>query len=183
MVYDKKESMKNIVGVLKCYHHYQPEDEREIRDFSYQIIDNYLTQLSGYALPNNIGVAKKMVAEIRKKFVNQPKVLCHHDLCGNNFIFDGKKLYLADWEFADWNDLFYDLASLCVEQEYEEEEKELLLGYYFEKYSIEQRIHLEMMCMLYSMRAALWAFHQDATVGNKNFDFQALAIVRHSRCS
>ncbi len=41
------------------------------------------------------------------------KVACHNDLNPNNFIFDGNRLFLIDWEAAGAEDPFFDLAAVC----------------------------------------------------------------------
>ena len=64
-----------------------------------------------------------------------------------------------------------DLASLCVEQQYDDEEKEIVLFHYLEECLPEHRLKLEMMCMLYSMKVALWSLNQNQMGLNKNFDF------------
>ena len=93
----------------------------------------------------------------------------------DNFIFDGKRLYLIDWEYAEWGDPFYDLAALCIEHQFTEEEKGLFLKNYVSTPTEEQRIHLEMMCMLYSLRDALWYFLEYNPASTKTSDFLTLA--------
>lgn len=41
-------------------------------------------------------------------------VFCHNDLLSSNFIDDGKKIWLVDWEYAGWNTALFDLANLAA---------------------------------------------------------------------
>jgi len=174
-LYDKESSLQKIVALIKTYHALESPLQTEV-DFPFSIIEHYLEQARELSvnLPSNIDIALSIIQNIKSYLPTISKVLCHQDLFADNFIYDGSDLYLVDWEFAEWSDPFYDLASLCIEQEYEPEEKEMVLTYYFGGFSQEQRIHLEMMCMLYSMRAALWALNQDHSSREKQMDFKSL---------
>lgn len=49
----------------------------------------------------------KIYHEERK---HQTKVFCHGDAQRSNFVI-GKQIYLLDWEYAGWNEFYYDIAS------------------------------------------------------------------------
>lgn len=40
-----------------------------------------------------------------------PTVPCHNDPLSANFLYDGDRMYIIDWEFSGMNDCFYDLAA------------------------------------------------------------------------
>ena len=46
--------------------------------------------------------------------VRDSRASCHNDLNPNNFLFDGDRLWLVDWELACAGDPFFDLAELGV---------------------------------------------------------------------
>jgi len=71
---------------------------------------------------------------------NYPKeyVLCHNDLNPRN-IFFSKDIKFIDWEYAEVNDRYFDVACVCVEFDLGDEMKEVFLGAYFESgYSLEK---------------------------------------------
>jgi thiamine kinase-like enzyme len=56
--------------------------------------------------------------------------LSHNDFWPNNFLDDGQRLYLVDWEFSGDGDGLYDLASISMGAGYNEEEQRMLLSAY-----------------------------------------------------
>jgi len=73
--------------------------------------------------------------EVEKAFehiLNYPKehTLCHNDLNPQN-IFFGDEVKLIDWEYAGVNDRYFDLASVCIEFDLNQEEEEYFLRSYF----------------------------------------------------
>ena len=58
---------------------------------------------------------------------------CHNDLVPENLILDADgRMYLIDWEYSGFNDPMWDLASHLLESEFQPQEEELYLQYYFE---------------------------------------------------
>jgi thiamine kinase-like enzyme len=174
-LYDRTESIQRIAALLQRAHAHESPGPKMI-DYPFQIIYDYIEQAHSLSipLPQDIDHVLDIVQHLQDKMPEQKKVLCHQDLVPDNFIFDGKTLYLIDWEYATWSDPFYDFASLCIEHEFDDEEKDLLLKDSFQTPTEEQRIHLEMMCMLYSLRDSLWYFLENEKPANQSKDFQSL---------
>jgi len=82
-------------------------------------------------------------------------VLCHNDLNPKNCIFLNQTLKFIDWEFAAFNDCYFDLASVCVEFELSPEDETYFLINYFkhERYSQEK---LEAYKVIYAALCAQW---------------------------
>lgn len=59
-----------------------------------------------------------------------PTVPCHNDPLSANFMFDGDRLYLIDWEFSGMNDCYYDLASFLIAAQLTAEAEEEFLTCY-----------------------------------------------------
>lgn len=59
-----------------------------------------------------------------------PKVPCHNDPLSENFMYDGDKLTMIDWEFAGMNDCFFDLAAFIVENRLDDETVDAFLTCY-----------------------------------------------------
>ncbi len=58
-------------------------------------------------------------------------VFGHNDLLAANFIDDGDRLWLVDWDYAGFNSPLFDLANLASNNEFTPELEELLLESYF----------------------------------------------------
>ena len=57
----------------------------------------------------------------------------HNDLLAGNFIDDGRRLWLIDWDYAGFNSPLFDLANLASNNEYAEILEKQLLEMYYEK--------------------------------------------------
>jgi len=82
-------------------------------------------------------------------------VLCHNDLNPSNVLFT-EKIQLIDWEDAAINDRYFDLASVCVEFNLDEEHEAYFLRSYFTE---ENEIHHEKLNaykLIYKAICAQW---------------------------
>ena len=57
----------------------------------------------------------------------------HNDLLPANFIDDGARLWLIDWDYAGFNSPLFDLGNLCSNNEVAPEDEDWLLEAYFER--------------------------------------------------
>jgi len=86
----------------------------------------------------------KNIAQLLKKLhsIKAEKkglVLCHHDLNPKNFIFS-TAIKLIDWEYASFDDCYFDLSSVIVEFGLNKKEEKLFLHSYFKnRYKINRR--------------------------------------------
>lgn len=171
---DKYQAITNVIKLMKQYHKIVPQDQTST-PFGLNIIYQYFVGLRcrNVSCPENIN---DTIATIEKmKFPKTPLVMCHHDLCFHNMIHDGEKLWLVDWEYADWNDPMYDLACLCLEQRYDEQEKKLALKYYYGELNEEIENNFQHMMTLGLLRTALWGFLQNEIAKVHPFDYKTLA--------
>ena len=85
--------------------------------------------------------------------------LCHHDLNPKNILFDKNSVKFIDWEYARVNDRYFDLASVIVEFDLNQRQKQIFLKTYFtckEKYEHEK---LDLYIKAYKVMCKLW-FHE-----------------------
>ncbi len=55
----------------------------------------------------------------------------HNDLLASNFIDDGARLWLVDWDYAGFNSPLFDLGGLASNNQLVYEERDLMLAHYF----------------------------------------------------
>lgn len=60
-------------------------------------------------------------------------VFGHNDLLAANFIDDGQRLWLVDWDYAGFNSPLFDLGGLASNSELTQADSERLLALYFER--------------------------------------------------
>src|SRR5215216_4031515 len=51
---------------------------------------------------------------------------CHNDLLNGNFIDDGKRIRILDWEYAGMGDIFFDLGNFAIQHEFNDEQDEIV---------------------------------------------------------
>ncbi len=100
----------------------------------------------------------KAIKEI-KKLKEYPfyKGLCHYDLNPQNIIFQRKKVVFIDWEYARIDDIFFDLASICIEFKLSKKKEIYLLNLYFDK-NLENKYlkKLNSYKLIYKILRKLW---------------------------
>lgn len=108
-------------------------------------------------------------------------VFCHNDLLPSNFIDDGSRLWLLDWEYAGWNAALFDLANLASNCALPPELEDYLLNAYFglspEPQTI-RRYHAFKCASL--MRETLWSVVQEIH-SHLDFDYAAYTEENLSR--
>lgn len=96
---------------------------------------------------------------------------CHNDLLNGNFIDDGTRIRILDWEYAGMGDLFFDLGNFAVQHEFNDERDERLLKAYFGSPTDSQRAHQKLMKVMSDLREAMWAQVQRG-VSKLDFDYE-----------
>ena len=100
-------------------------------------------------------------------------VFGHNDLLAANFIDDGKRLWLVDWEYAGFNSPLFDLGGLASNSELSPEQAEQALGLYFGKPVDDQlRRRAAAMTAASLLRETMWSMVSEihSTV---DFDYAA----------
>jgi thiamine kinase-like enzyme len=95
---------------------------------------------------------------------------CHNDLLRANFIADGDRVWIIDWEYAAMGDLFFDLGNFAVHHLLTDEEEAVLLHAYFGHVTPTAVARLKLMKIISDLREAMWAMVQ-VTVSHLDYDF------------
>lgn len=111
--------------------------------------------------------------EIEKALYRQPLQMspCHNDLLNGNFIDDGTRIRILDWEYAGMGDIFFDLGNFAVQHDFNDDQDELLLSAYFRDPTDSQRAHQKLMKIMSDLREAMWAQVQRG-VSKLDFDYE-----------
>ena len=112
--------------------------------------------------------------------VRSPSVPCHNDLLNANFIDDGRRLRIVDWEYAGMGDVFFDLANFSINHELDREGREALLEAYFGELRASNERALELMLFMSDFREAMWGVIQGA-MSELDFDFGSYAAEHFER--
>jgi len=105
-------------------------------------------------------------------------VFGHNDLLAANFVDDGHRLWLLDWEYAGWNSPLFDLANLASNNKLLPEQEALLLQGYFEQPpepSLWRRFRAMQCASL--LRETLWSVVQEL---HSSLDFDYLQYTNEN---
>jgi thiamine kinase-like enzyme len=57
-------------------------------------------------------------------------IACHNDYLSENFINDGKRIWIIDWEYGGIEDPYFDLGDFALERPFTTEQEELIVQEY-----------------------------------------------------
>jgi thiamine kinase-like enzyme len=154
--------------------------------YASDIVTKYaeITKERGGKLPEGFDDARdttrKIVKAVEKHPEHQP-LPCHNDLLTANFLHDGERIVIVDWEYAGMGDRYFDLGNFSVNNELGDAEEERLLEAYFGEPPTPRRIAtLKLFRFMSDFREAMWGVVQ-TIVSDVDFDFGAYADKHFER--
>jgi thiamine kinase-like enzyme len=149
---------------------------------SFGVVEDYLAiaRSRGAPEPPDYGWAHELARRIERIRSTQNLCLCHNDLLNANFLDDGDRIRIVDWEYAGLGDPFFDLANFAINHELDENERRLLLAAYLGEVQAKDEQALELMRFMSDFREAMWGVLQN-TVSSLDFDFAAYAKEHFTR--
>jgi thiamine kinase-like enzyme len=172
-------TLREIAGGLRRFH-----DGPAIpgRFDSVRVVEAYCATATGrgVALPPGYAAAKEVADRIESARGVQPPAPCHNDLLNANFISDGERIWIVDWEYAGMGDRFFDLANFSVNHELSADENEELLRLYFGEVLEDDVRSLTLMRFMSDFREAMWGVVQQG-LSELEFDFADYAESHFER--
>ena len=108
--------------------------------------------------------------------VPMPIVFGHHDLLPGNFMDDGRRLWLIDWEYGGFGTAMFDLANLSSNGGFDAAQDHALLDAYFAgKVDPALRHAFAALKAASALREALWAMVSDVHLRTPGVDYKAHA--------
>ena len=103
-------------------------------------------------------------------------VFCHNDLILTNFLDDGDRLWIVDWEYSGFNNPLFDLGDFASHCNFPENKEIFLLENYFEK-KINEKLLLEFNSFKCAaiLREAMWSMVAELT---SKIDFNFLIYTQ-----
>jgi thiamine kinase-like enzyme/choline kinase len=179
----KEENLKQVTTILRNLH--------ECSDFHMDNEFNMFRELEKYEniLRKDSGNFFEDYDEVRTKVMNLEEELrvcnrvfvpSHNDLVSENFVKDTEgRIYLIDWEYSGINDDMWDLAALSLENEFSEDDVELMFSLYFNGKEADKdsrrRLLIHQICQ--DMLWAVWTLIKEA----EGDDFGTYGIDRYNR--
>ena len=136
----------------------------------------------GVPRPAAWGDAHAVGRRIERALLDAPIELrpCHNDLLNANFIDDGERIRIVDWEYAGMGDPFFDLGNFSVNHGLAADEDAILLAAYEGEVRASRLSRLALMRIVSDFREAMWGVLQQG-ISSLEVDFVAYADEHFER--
>ena len=126
----------------------------------------------GFRLPEGYVEFAPKVAEIKRAFevLSEGLVPCNNDLLPGNFIDDGQKIWLIDYEYSGNNDACFEIGNVWAEAFLPLEALEVLVSAYYGQHRPEKVARAWLWALMAKYGWTLWASIQ-SSVSDIDFDF------------
>jgi thiamine kinase-like enzyme len=158
---------------------------RFLTDFNmFRLTEYYLSLCKERDIKTPNGYAERIptVNQIEKAMSVKPlgTVPCNNDLLAENYIDDGKQLWLIDYEYSGNNDPTFELGNTCQEMQFSDEQIKEVCAAYFGDVSPEMIARMKLNMVMSDVGWGLWAAIQ-AKISTIDFDFWGWALERWGR--
>jgi thiamine kinase-like enzyme len=135
-------------------------------------------------IPDGFRAGIGRVAEIEHAFGANPiqTVPCHNDLLAENYIDDGDRLWIVDFEYSGNNDPCFELGDTAQECEFDQSLREQLCEAYFGAPREDRLARMNLQAVMADVGWTLWAAIQ-AKISAIDYDFWGWAVERWERAS
>jgi thiamine kinase-like enzyme len=145
----------------------QPRYRERCKDQGFRIADGYDDHADTFA-------------EIKKVLAvhDEPTVPCNNDLLAENFIDDGEKVWLIDYDYSGNNDACFELGNSWAECRLDDEHLEELVTAYFGGPRPEKVARARLQAVVSQYGWSLWGFIQNA-ISPLDYDFWEWAMEHY----
>ncbi len=159
----------------------------------FRIVEAYraLALSRGVRIPPEYDLAQSIARRIELACLMAPLELrpCHNDLLNANFIDDGTRIRIVDWEYAGMGDPYFDLGNFSINHELDPDQDAALLAAYLGGPAGARSVaaarpalaaRLTLMRVLSDFREAMWGVLQQG-ISTLDVDFVAYAAEHFDR--
>ncbi|MFZ2099154.1 MAG: choline/ethanolamine kinase family protein [Oricola sp.] len=177
---DMRAQPERIARLLFDFHHKMPAEVSGpgFIFWVFHVIRDYARTLEtgGSSHVPDLPRYLKLATELEDAQTQLPIVFGHNDLLPGNFLDDGKRLWLIDFEYAGFNTAMFDLAGAASNSGMDDETAGRLLSTYFGKApdAALQRSFGAMQCASL-LREAMWAMVSELHLNAPGVDYAAYA--------
>ncbi len=181
----RSDMLKRIIPLIRDCHHEIPKHYRgpALIFWVFHVIRDYAATLaegkSDYAakLPEYLNIC----AFLEQAAGPFDIVFGHNDLLAANFLDDGKRLWLIDWDYAGFNSPLFDLGGLASNNSLNETQERLMLDLYFDDAVDDALLHrYHAMKCASLLRETMWSMVSEIT-STLDIDYAAYTAENLSR--
>jgi thiamine kinase-like enzyme len=138
----------------------------------------------GFAIPEgyreHIGQVPRIEAALAVRPL--PSVPCHNDLLADNYLDDGHRLWIVDYEYSGNNDPSFELGNTCQELGWDDSRIRELGAAYFGEATDALLARMRLQMIMSDVGWTLWAAIQ-AAISSIDYDFWGWAEERWTRAA
>lgn len=185
---DMREQPERIARLLHRFHHTMPMEVTGpgFMFWVFHVIRDYARTLEagGSSHVRNLPRYLRLAGELEEVQVPLPIIFGHNDLLPANFLDDGKRLWLIDFEYAGFNTAMFDLAGAASNSSMDDETSERLLAAYFGCSSDRAlKCAFDAMQCASLLREAMWAMVSELHLNAPGADYGEYARENLARLS
>jgi thiamine kinase-like enzyme len=176
---DVAQNLGRIASSVRQLHSAQRFD----RDFNmFEIQQRYLgiVQAKGFRLPDGYLELSNVFDDVKRAFAvnDDGTVPCTNDLLPANFIDDGEKIWLIDYEYSGNNDACFELGHIWSEADLPFDALEVLVNEYYQSSRPDKLARAWLYCQLAKYGWTLWASIQNS-ISELDFDFWEWGMLKY----
>jgi thiamine kinase-like enzyme len=181
---DLRDNSERVGRLLAKFHKTMPQHitGAAFLFWPFHVIRDYCHTLEGTDHTPDLPGFLALSVEMEAAQVPLPIIFGHHDLLPANFLDDGKRLWLIDYEYAGFGTALFDLAGAasnagmsCYEAD------ALLLAYFGSKPEAKIMRAFDAMQVASLLRETLWAMVSDVHLSAPGVDYAAYTTVNRKR--
>jgi thiamine kinase-like enzyme len=150
----------------------------------FRIVEAYraLAAARSVPIPAEYDLAQVFARRIELALLSNPLEMrpCHNDLLNANFIDDGVRIRIVDWEYAGMGDPFFDLGNFSVNHDLTPDEDAEVLRAYEGDVRPDRLARMTLMRIMSDFREAMWGVLQQG-ISTLDVDFVAYADEHFDR--
>ena len=173
---DVRDNIDKIIPLIKKVHYEVPKKlfGPAMIFWVFHVVRNYAKFLESKN-SSHIPIINKLLScnDLLEK-ISSPRqiVYGHNDLLHANFLNDGSKIWLIDWEYSGFNDPLFDLGGLSSNNDFSKDEEMCLLETYFDnKIDPELIKKYQTMKCASLLRETMWSMVSELT-SKIDFDYE-----------
>lgn len=180
---DVRDNASRIVDLIRCFHNALPAKVTGagFMFWVFHVIRDYARTLqkAGSLWSDDLPGLLTLNAELEAAQVPLPIIFGHNDLLPANFIDDGERIWLIDFEYAGFSTALFDLSGIAANSEMPPDEQEALLDDYFAPTTKKARSQLSksfaaMQCAAL-LREVMWGMVSSIHLNAPGADYDAYA--------
>jgi thiamine kinase-like enzyme len=177
-IHERSELLPRIASALRKLH----AGPKFYRDFYFPSVRKKYLEIvlaNNYFLPDEYLQMEILIKELESILGSYPEQLvpCNNDLLAENFMDDGEKIWIIDYEYSGQNEASFEIGNMSSEIFLNDEQLTILCDAYWQKHLPEKIYRAMAWSVIARFGWVMWASIQEG-VSKINFDFRTWGLKK-----